>query len=399
MVDAYYNALGLPVFPAVLEPIYKKVKKEYADQGTWFLEQAHIRQQQEQKNLYPHIMDALLREAGEIRKNPVLSEYALFVARAMENRHLFLEHLSLVQFPQQHPLMAFLCLIPAMEKTWQYLWDRGFPVDILQNTVGQYEDCVFLHQDRYNELGLHKRYFDHLQLYVDNQIVNIDPLRFEKIRFHDPIYVLKHRKKEEYVLLMAEGAMSQEGRYYDTPPAFEEPAFHAALHQTPEAWIGTPVTRAGLCTCEKHSFPKADYELILQPGDPCISVHIINKSLLSEERCQESYRRAKELFARYEPQWNFRAYHCHSWMLAPELGEILGPKSNILNFQKHYLPYPVMTDGEDVLNFVFKMQFTCFHDLPEETSLQRALKKRYLAGQRLYEYGGIYPLSANDGNK
>ena len=30
-------------------------------------------------------------------------------------------------------------------------------------------------------------------------------------------------------------------------------------------------------------------------------------------------------------------------------------------------------------------------DLPEDTSLQRALKAKYLAGERLYEYGGVIP--------
>ena len=77
--------------------------------------------------------------------------------------------------------------------------------------------------------------------------------------------------------------------------------------------------------------------------------------------------------------------------MSPELAEILKPGANLLLFQQPYLRYPVPTKGEDVLNFVFFLRFTSFADLPEDTSLQRALKAKYLAGERLYEYGGVIP--------
>ena len=51
----------------------------------------------------------------------------------------------------------------------------------------------------------------------------------------------------------------------------------------------------------------------------------------------------------------------------------------------------LVAKGEGVLNFVFFLRYTTFDDLPEDTSLQRALKARYLAGERLYEYGGVIP--------
>ena len=75
--------------------------------------------------------------------------------------------------------------------------------------------------------------------------------------------------------------------------------------------------------------------------------------------------------------------------MSPELSEILKPESNLLAFQRPYLKFPVETEGKDVLNFVFKLKFKTYEDLPENTSLQRSLKKMYLSGQYLYEYGGI----------
>ena len=43
-----------------------------------------------------------------------------------------------------------------------------------------------------------------------------------------------------------------------------------------------------------------------------------------------------------------------------------------------------------MLTFVFKMTPESYSDLPEDTSLQRELKKIYLSGGYLYEYNGIF---------
>lgn len=76
-------------------------------------------------------------------------------------------------------------------------------------------------------------------------------------------------------------------------------------------------------------------------------------------------------------------------MMAPELETMVKPTSNILSFQRRYLRYPIPTQGEDVLYFVFLTKFKTYADMAEDTSLRRALKKLYVSGQCLYEYGGI----------
>ena len=66
------------------------------------------------------------------------------------------------------------------------------------------------------------------------------------------------------------------------------------------------------------------------------------------------------------------------------------PKTQIsLRFRKKYTLYAGKTDGKAVFNFVFKMQSEEYKDLPEDTTLQRALKKLYLDGKYIYELSGI----------
>ena len=77
-------------------------------------------------------------------------------------------------------------------------------------------------------------------------------------------------------------------------------------------------------------------------------------------------------------------------MMSPELQFHLKPTSRVLGFAAPYARFPIFSEGEDVLNFVFYLKFKTYEDLAEDTSLQRSLKRLYLDGGRLYEYGGIF---------
>ena len=65
-------------------------------------------------------------------------------------------------------------------------------------------------------------------------------------------------------------------------------------------------------------------------------------------------------------------------------------------FQRKYALYPINSGGNDVFTFVFRGFSGDTLDLPEETSLQRAIKRVYLDGGYIYESGGIFPVSDAD---
>ena len=363
---------------------------EYRCQGTFFLEEDYILRLHRELQLFPRTIDAILADAAAIRAEPEAAEYALFVVRAMENRDRFKANLALFTFPEEaHPFFALLCLLPTIPRTHAFLVERKLPEDVIANTLGQFEACIFIYAQRFDHLGLNKRYFDWLQHYVDCEILNINRLRFEILTLEDPIHLLRHRKTGELVLLMGGPEINSGGLYADTPPV-EAPAFRAKFRESADCFEGNPVSPRGRCLPEPVCLPKADYQLVLQPGDTCLSVHIPNQGAFTPESCRESYVRAKELFARHFPELVIRAFHCHSWMMAPELEDILKPGSRITAFSSSYLRYPIPTQGEDVLNFVFLLKFKTYQDLPEDTSLRRALKQLYVNGKYLYEYGGIF---------
>lgn len=370
--------------------ILQAAEEEYRTHGTFFLEEDYLRNLHHRLNLFPRTIDEICRDAASIRADKDASLYALFVFRAMEHRDVFLKNLPLFTFPEEaHPFFALLCLIPTIPALHSFLLERQLPEDVIAFTLGQFENCVFLYEMRYDHLGLHKKYFDWLQHYVDHEIININRLRFEILSLPDPIYLLQHKTTREQVLLMGGPKMNSRGQYADTPPV-EGAAFTASFTETEDRYTGNPISEAGRCLPDVRSFSKAEYDLVLQPGDTCLSVHIPVEGDFSPESCEASYSRALTLFKAHFPELTIKAMHCHSWMMAPELESILKPGSRILSFNSRYLRYPIPTVGEDVLYFVFLMKFKTYEDLAEDTSLRRALKQLYVNGKYLYEYGGIF---------
>ncbi len=372
-----------------LAPLIAAVEAEYSTQGVFFLEADFLTRLQAKCNAFPRSLPLLLREAQTVLRDREAARYALFVCRAMEQRALFLRHLPAIDFPPEYPLMGLLCFAPAIEKIWEEVTAKGLPADVVEQSVQQFEVCVFLQEERTGLLGMGKRYFDHMQGYVDGKMLNVGRLRFERSENRE-VYLLQSKKDGKRVLFLANGAMNGAGLYADTPP-LTGTAFAAYFTETEVTFVGTPVDATGRVQAMPVTLPKDEYEVVLAPGDAVLGVHIPAWGAFNREVCAESYARAQEIFARLYPETRYKAFRCHSWMLAPELAGILKPGSNLLAFQEPYLCYPAHSKGEDVFVFVFGKRPDDLHDLPEDTSLRRALKARYLAGGYLYEYCGVIP--------
>ena len=74
----------------------------------------------------------------------------------------------------------------------------------------------------------------------------------------------------------------------------------------------------------------------------------------------------------------------------PQLEYLLKPDSNIIAFQKKFIRFPTVSSGNSVFYHVFLKKYERLQDLPENTSLQRALKKHYFEGNYIYDLGGFF---------
>ncbi|HEY8457335.1 MAG TPA: acyltransferase domain-containing protein [Actinopolymorphaceae bacterium] len=119
-----------------------------------------------------------------------------------------------------------------------------------------------------------------------------------------------------------------------------------------------------------------------RPGDTALGVHIPESGPMTPQACDESFRRAREFYDRYFPEERYRYAVCSSWLLDPQLAEYLPADSNIVRFQRRFTLVPGGRDGDsDVFQFVFRKINPRIEDLPQRTTLERAIVDHLRSGR------------------
>lgn len=133
-----------------------------------------------------------------------------------------------------------------------------------------------------------------------------------------------------------------------------------------------------LLTRENDDFINED--IGLKKGDNIISVHIPSDAKINKENCKKSYKMAVEFFNKFYPNFNYQFFWCKTWLLSPYLKDILPQTSNILQFQSDYTVINIDKESESYKLWVFKNSNLTVENFPEDTSLQRNIKKHILNG-------------------
>jgi hypothetical protein len=135
----------------------------------------------------------------------------------------------------------------------------------------------------------------------------------------------------------------------------------------------------------------------VKPGDFCLHVHIPESGPLLPAEVTASFVRARAFFARYFPQEPYQAAMCSSWLLDDQLALYLPADSNIVRFGRVFCLLDGGRDGDgDVRNFVFRMPDATVDELPQRTTLERAVVTHLRAGKHWRVRSGWTRLSAFD---
>lgn len=106
-----------------------------------------------------------------------------------------------------------------------------------------------------------------------------------------------------------------------------------------------------------------------------LSIHIPDfMGPMDHDACTDSFRQAIDFFPGHFPAWPVQYGVCHSWLLDPQLREILKPESNIIRFQERF----TLADGEHnssdtVMQFVFGRHVRDIDTIHPNTSLERGV--------------------------
>ena len=126
------------------------------------------------------------------------------------------------------------------------------------------------------------------------------------------------------------------------------------------------------------------------PGDPTLAVHVPEfYGPLTPPACDASFVRAVQFFARHFPEETYDLAFCHSWLLDDQLGEYLPEDSNIIRFQRRFRhAYTPEANDDGIIRFVFGRLKPALDDLPQRTTLERAIVDHLKTGRHWHGGAG-----------
>lgn len=119
---------------------------------------------------------------------------------------------------------------------------------------------------------------------------------------------------------------------------------------------------------------------------------------LRDDEVEQSIQMAAEKLDRYFPELagKKKVFCVHTWLLSPQLREMLKPDSNIIKFQNRFTITDPYEGTASFLNNAFNISAAPgtfdYNTLPEDTSLRREIKKRLLRGETLQNAWGYFTL-------
>lgn len=216
-------------------------------------------------------------------------------------------------------------------------------------------------------------------------------LAFHLTRFPGNIRVFRHVRNGQVQALAEDGTRFLGNGQMDGPERKNKPAggWIASLRQEARTICGWPVGPGGRALSEPITLARDEWPPVLAPGDCVLDIHIPSGGPMTFEACGESMRLAAEFFARHFPERAPKAFCCESWLLDPQLLDLVPAQSNIARFLNEFYIFPAIPDDAHLrLNIFGLTALDANGDLPGDTSLQRAALKRMRAGDPLNTSGG-----------
>jgi len=382
--------LGITAYPPELDKEYSELSGDVDISSIEFLEEL----EKNYSALREHY-DIVKRGAEELKNDHNRRIYGNVVVSYIRKKTTSVRDAIKVPMPASDatlagdmlPLLILLQLVPASADSYK---ERGFTDAEVERFVACYRNCMNAVKVRVGRLGINQMYYNWCCLYAKCTIFNYGIFNVEIKQLPNLAIILKNRNSGEYAAVLTSGRFHRSGHTLGSAGAEdEEGAFDAEYSETDDAYIGK-LSVNGFAVNEIHTFKKSEWECFVAPGDDIISVHIPKGADFSPEKIEEGFKNglamAKERFTEFKP----KCVYCSSWLLDPTLEEIIGGPSKITAFGNRFLRFPHKSAGLEVFSFVFPGKSPKeLEELPENTRLERGLKKLYLDGGFAHGFGGV----------
>ena len=130
---------------------------------------------------------------------------------------------------------------------------------------------------------------------------------------------------------------------------------------------------------------------VIKKGDRLLYIHVPQGEPLDYDECAASRVAAVEFLKKYYNE-SFEGFFCQSWLLHPNLKDILPENANIVRFQGDFNVFKTDEDAAQAIERVLKCTFETLGTAVQETSLQKNMMRYIKDGGKLGQGWGVIPI-------
>lgn len=397
------KVLNIDISSPYWEEAYEHAIQE-SGQPEWLTE-AYIRELHAEYEIFPENLEMLVLAAQKVSQIEELCIFAKVLRYIIGLRTGAKDAFPSFELPiapnHVEDTMAYDCvaifpILAHIRPSWKELEARGIEADVLRLRFSMVDRWL---SGTTQKVG--RPFWGKNDFLVYGAFVYVTELTLERLRFqwveHSPYPVKAFANCDGELRLMMDGVtLHASGHVLGTYGFTEETgSFYAEVCENEEEYVGYLVdSKTHLTQNYRTKLSKKEWRLVFAPGDAIIKVHIAPGAGFDAEACEKSFAKARALFARSFPEYDFKGFLTHTWLLGPALEPALREGSNIKNFRKYFHVFPAQSDAKDVFLYVYKMSVkspddVVIDDLPEDNSLRKGVKEQLQNGNFVYEFNGF----------
>lgn len=368
-----------------------------------FLDEASLRAFHAAYPVFKEGFDTVLAAAAEIRENAALTAYAVLLSRAVADFDVIQEDIAALTLPTAkagegtlgYGLMPLIACIPHIANAIESLRARGVCDEIIYATFAYFDRAVAEPVKKGAAPVFAKGQLSWCQHYLHGIILRIGRLEFHWIDdMYGGNFGVYRSVTGQYRLLAERGSYHKNGTLVTANAPAAEGDFCASFTETDTYYEANLMGETGMVHPDLVKLPKDKWTRVAGYESPVVTVHIPSGPGLSKENIDKAFRDALAVHKRAFSEYKAQLFHCHSWLLDTQHRMYLPPDSNILAFQSKFIHGTTNTCDSCVFGFLFgvpgyKGELSA---LPEESSMQRIVKRYMMAGNHIYEQNGVVPM-------
>lgn len=390
--------VGCSKYPPRWEELYATVMADFDNNGCVYTDPSYYEDINNRYGILGDELETYKQAAIAISKNEDLSRFLALLCAALQQREYHTDDMRQYSAPARsdgkrdiaYDMLPGLAITSQTDMCYDLLVKMGFDKWQIDYVLRIPQTGIMEFRNRHDGLPGFS-FMEWYQIAIDAKLFRVGRLEIElPFKYNGNCMVFQDNNGNE-VILAHKLKIHESGRclgslYCENP----ENARYLEVLESDAYWEGCPINDMGLVEMNTVRLDKNLWHITLQRGDPVINLHIPADGPLSAQALDDTFREIPEFVAKYMPDYKYKAIVCHSWLVDPQLIELLGEQANISKFVKRFRAVPKVSRGDGVFTWVYnKPTMECdWKQLPENTTLERKIKQHYLSGKAIYEVLG-----------